>query len=176
MSDVGQSFLHHSRTFLQHELLPRTRAAVERLPETDVWWRPNESSNSVGNLVLHLAGNVRQWIVSGIGGANDERRRQEEFDRREPLPAQELVVLLTATVEEAAAVLGSLDESRLLETVHVQGRTVTVMEAIYHVVEHFSMHTGQIVYIAKLRTGDDLAFYEVVEGIPRARWEGQPRG
>lgn len=175
MSDIGRAFLDHSRTFLLHELLPRARAAAERLPEEELWWRPNEASNSVGNLLLHLAGNVRQWIVSGVGGAPDVRRRQEEFDQREPLPLEELLARLTRAVEDAAAVIGSLDPATLLETVRVQGRSVTTMEAIYHVVEHFSMHTGQILYIVKLRTGEDLGFYQMIDGIPRAAWPGQAR-
>jgi uncharacterized damage-inducible protein DinB len=169
--ESGKAFLDHSRIFLQSEFLPRILGAVQRMSEEDVWWRPNESSNSVGNLILHLAGNVRQWIVSGVGGAPDVRRRQEEFDQRAPIGTASLLDRLSASVDEAAGVIGSLPPERLSETIQVQGRTVSVMEAIYHVVEHFSMHTGQIIYVAKLRSGEDLGFYRMVDGLPRAGWE-----
>ena len=175
MSAVEREFLERSRLYLTGELLPRIRAAVERLPEDDVWWRPNEASNSVGNLLLHLSGNVRQWIVSGVGGDVDDRRRQEEFNAVEGADANALMDRLTRTVDDAAAVLSSLPAERLLESVSVQGRTVSVLEAIYHCVEHFSMHTGQILYIVKLRSGEDLGFYELVDDTPRARWSGHAR-
>jgi uncharacterized damage-inducible protein DinB len=171
--ETATAFLDHSRIFLTSEFLPRIRAAVSRMSEEDLWWRPNEASNSVGNLVLHLSGNVRQWIVSAVGGAEDVRRRQEEFEQRSPITTEALLDRLTRAVEDATEVIASLPPERLLESVQVQGRTVSVLEAIYHVVEHFSMHTGQILYVAKLRSGEDLKLYELVDGIPRARWERQ---
>lgn len=170
MTDPSRAFIHHSRTFLSQEFLPRVRAAVEALPEEDLWWRPNEASNSIGNLVLHLAGNVRQWIVSGVGGLPDDRDRQGEFDRRDPLPAGELLARLTAAVAEADAVMSALPEEDLTAPRTIQGRETTVLAAIYHVVEHFSMHTGQIAYIAKLRMGRDLGFYRIEGGVPRPTW------
>lgn len=175
MSAAERAFLEQSRTYLSAGFLPRIRGAVEQLSEDDLWWRPNEASNSVGNLLLHLSGNLRQWIVSGVGGAADERRRQEEFDTRERIPRDVLMDRLTRTVEEAVAALSALPTERLLDSVTIQGRTVSVLEAIYHAVEHFSMHTGQIMYIVKLRSGRDLRFYELVDGIPRARWAGHAK-
>ncbi|MEX2583194.1 MAG: DinB family protein [Gemmatimonadota bacterium] len=176
MNDIGTAFLHVSSNYLSAEFLPRIKGAIERLPEEDLWWRPNEASNSVGNLVLHLTGNIRQWIVSGVGGAPDVRRRQEEFEHRVAVPRQELVEGLERAVADACAVLAVLPLSRLGENVTVQGRSVSAFEAVYHAVEHFSMHTGQIIYVAKLRTSEDLGFYELVDGVPRARWPGQTRG
>jgi uncharacterized damage-inducible protein DinB len=170
MTDPGALFLERSRHFLMDELMPRIREAVEKLSEDEVWWRPNDASNSVGNLLLHLSGNVRQWVVSSVGGVPFERRRQEEFAERHPLPPAELLERLEGTVREAADVLDRLDPAVLLEERTIQGRRVTVLEAIYHAVEHFSMHAGQIVYVAKLRRGEDLGFYEMVDGLPRARW------
>jgi uncharacterized damage-inducible protein DinB len=163
-------FLGASRRYLTHELHPRIVASVERLPPEDIWWRPNPSSNSIGNLLLHLSGNLRQWIVAGVGGEADTRDREREFTIREPLPAAELLERLGETVRAADSVLAALDPARLTDEVHIQGRNATVLEAIYHAVEHFSMHTGQITYVTKLRTGEDLGFYELVDGIPRARW------
>ena len=172
--DTGAAFLTQSREYLTAHYLPKIRGAVEVLPEADLWWRPHEAANSIGNLLLHLAGNIRQWVVSGVGGAPDRRDRAAEFARREPISWIELLALITEAVFEADSVLAATDPASLGERRQVQGRSVTLFEAIYHAVEHFGMHTGQIVYIAKLRSGIDLGFYEVIEGIPRAAWEGRP--
>jgi len=172
--DSRTTFLAQSREYLTRHYLPKISAAVEALSEADLWWRLNEASNSIGNLMLHLAGNVRQWIVSGIGGAPDHRDRAEEFSRREPLRKDELLAILTEAVLEADAVIALVDPASLDERRPVQGREVTVLQAIYHVVEHLAMHAGQIVYIAKQRSGRDLRFYGLVDGIPRPAWPDHP--
>lgn len=173
---AGQAFIDRSRAFLGSDYLPRIRSCLYELPETDLWWRPNAESNSVGNLLLHLAGNVRQWIVSGIGREPDVRERQEEFDAEGGRGRDELLGLLEEAVEDADRVLEELDPGRLLERRIIQGTDVTVLEAVYHVVEHFGMHTGQITYITKLRTGSDLGFYEVEDGVAHPRWQGRSEG
>lgn len=172
---TGTEFLAQSREYLTGHYLPKLLAALEVLSDTDLWWRPHEAANSAGNLVLHLAGNVRQWVVSGVGGAPDRRDRAMEFSRREPLSRAELVTRITEAVREADGVIASTDPGSLGERREIQGRRVTLLQAIYHAVEHFGMHTGQIIYIAKLRSGSDLGFYRVVDGIPRAAWPGHPR-
>lgn len=171
-TDFAHAFLDRSRRYLTDDYLPRIRVCVDRLGDDDLWWRPNPESNSVGNLVLHLAGNARQWIVSGVGGAADARRRQAEFDERGPLPRAEVMERLTSTVGEVDAVLAGVRPASLAEVRRIQGHDVTVLEAIYHVVEHFSMHTGQIVYIAKLRSGAGIRFYDVTpDGVATANWK-----
>ena len=172
--ETAAAFLTQSREYLTRHYLPKIAAAVEALSEDDLWWRPNEASNSEGNLMLHLACNVRQWIVSGIGAAPDDRDRAEEFARREPLSKGELLAILTEAILEADAVIAMVDPASLGERRPVQGRQVTVLQAIYHVVEHLSMHAGQIVYIAKQRSGRDLRFYGLVDGIPRPAWPDHP--
>ena len=174
--DTGAAFLTQSREYLTAHYLPKIVAAVDRLSEEDLWWRPNEACNSVGNLMLHLSGNIRQWIVSGVGGAPDHRQRALEFSRRDPLSKAELVATLTRTVREADAVIAGVSRSALGERRLIQGREVTVLEAIYHVVEHFSTHVGQIVMIAKQRGGKDLGFYQVQDGIARAGLAGASQG
>jgi uncharacterized damage-inducible protein DinB len=174
--DTGAAFLAQSREYLTAHYLPKILASVTTLSDADLWWRPNEASNSVGNLMLHLAGNVRQWIVSGVGGAPDHRERAVEFTRREPIPRSELVGILTRAVHEADTVIAGVSRSALGERRLIQGREVTVLEAIYHVVEHFSTHVGQIVMIAKQLGGKDLAFYQIQDGIARAAWPGHPTG
>jgi len=173
---TGAEFLAQSREYLTGHYLPKLLASLEVLSDADLWWRPHEAANSAGNLILHLAGNIRQWVVSGVGGAPDHRDRATEFARREPLSRAELTARITEAVLEADAVIAATDPASLGERREIQGRQVTLLEAIYHVVEHFGMHTGQIIYIAKLRSGSDLGFYEMVDGIPRPAWSGHPEG
>jgi uncharacterized damage-inducible protein DinB len=140
-------------------LRERIESCLDRLNEEQVWARGGENENAVGNIALHLCGNVRQWIVSGVGGAPDTRQRDAEFEARGGKPVSELKQLLRAVMEEATAVLRQVPAGRLTERVTIQKYDVTVMEAIYHVVEHFSMHTGQIMFATKMLTGADLGFY-----------------
>ncbi len=176
MMDIAQAFIDQSRRFLLKEYLPKIERCLDELSEEDLWWRPNETSNSVGNLLLHLAGNVRQWIVSGVGGVHDVRQRQQEFDERAPLPAEALLARLREALDEVDRVLADFDPVDLLQRRHIQGIEVTAFEAIYHVVEHFSTHVGQIIYITKLRTGRDLRFYEMnADGSIRRGWLGDPK-
>lgn len=174
--DTPRAFLAQSRAYLTGHYLPKIRGAVDVLSDEDLWWRPHPAANSVGNLLLHLAGNIRQWIVSGVGGAPDRRDRETEFARREPLSRAELLAAITEAILEADAVIAATDPASLGERRTIQGRQVTILEAIYHVVEHCGMHTGQIIYVAKLRSGADLGFYRIIEGIPRPVWDGRPEG
>ncbi len=172
MDETSQAFINQARTLLTRDYLPRIARCLEHLTDADVWWRANAESNSIGNLLLHLAGNVRQWIVSGVGGAADVRERDTEFaSDAQALPAGELLRRLRETLAEADEVLARLAPSRLSEVCRIQGRDgVTVLEAVFHVVEHFSMHTGQIILLTKIRTARDLAFYEFNAGVPREKW------
>ncbi|MBF8248277.1 MAG: hypothetical protein HW374_1077 [Bacteroidetes bacterium] len=159
--EFAKQHMEFCRKKLLQEYLPRIQCCVSELSEEDVWWRAHESDNSIGNLLLHLSGNVRQWIISGVGEAKDLRERQKEFDERKHLSKAELLQKLETTLEEADSVLEKLDLSRLLEIRHIQKYDVTCLEAISHVVEHFSGHVGQIIYITKLRKGVDLKFYNL---------------
>jgi uncharacterized damage-inducible protein DinB len=153
MTDASQTFLNESRRYLRDEYPASIDRAVFALTDEQIWWRPNEGSNSIGNLILHLAGNVRQWIVAGVGRQPNERNRQQEFDERRKIPKHELLARLATVLAEADAVLANLQEGELKEARRIQGSDTTVMKAIYHVVEHFSMHTGQIQSIAKSQLG-----------------------
>lgn len=170
MPPIGQTFIDQSRHYLASDYLPRIRRCVDAISEDDLWWRPGPRSNSIGNLLLHLAGNVRQWVVSGIGGEADVRERQAEFDAEGELGRAELLDRLEETLRRVDGVLAELSPDALLERRVIQGREVSVLQALYHTVEHFGMHTGQIIYITKLRTGADLGFYEVQEGSARPTW------
>ncbi len=139
--------------------MARIGDCVSRLTEEQVWARGSKNENAVGNLMLHLAGNVRQWIISGVGGAPDTRRRETEFAAEGGVTAEEMLGRLRETVGEACAVIASLDEPRLAEQRRIQGYDVSVLEAVFHVVEHFAMHTGQILFATKMVTGEDLGYY-----------------
>jgi uncharacterized damage-inducible protein DinB len=153
--EFSQPFLEISSMFFA-EYRDKIRACLELLSDEEVWWRPNEASNSIGNLLLHVTGSMRQWIVSGIGGASVQRVRQQEFDERTQVSKIELFARLDAAVNEVDGVLARMDSSRLLERFRIFEKERTWMFTIYHMVEHFSMHTGQILMIAKMKTGEDL--------------------
>lgn len=158
--DAGADFLVLVRRYLCEEYPAKLRIGVSALPGDDLWWRPNPESNSVGNLVLHLAGNVRQWVVAGVGGREDVRRRAQEFAAGAGT-VDEVLGRLDAVLKEVAEVLDELRPGDLVARRRIQGLEVGVQEALLHVVEHFSMHLGQILWIAKARSGRDLGLYEV---------------
>lgn len=163
MASLEHVFLEFSAAKLR-QYLERIHACLERLDEEQVWRRPSEASNSIGNLCLHLSGNVRQWILHGIGGEPDVRRRDAEFAARGGAVKAELLARLGETVRLACGLLESLPPERLLETTRPQNYEVTVLEAIYRVVEHFSGHTGQIIAATKAMTGADLGFHRHLSG------------
>ena len=137
----------------------RLQVCMGKLNEEQIWSRGGPNENAVGNLVLHLCGNMRQWIGLSMAGLDDVRKRQEEFEAQGGLSRAELSSRLSAAVEQAAAWIESAPEERFLATARVQNYDVTGLEAVYHVVEHFAEHTGQIIFVTKRMTGEDLAFY-----------------
>ena len=153
--ESGESFIAISRSFLR-EYRDKIQICIERLSDEEVWWRPNDESNSAGNLLLHVTGSLRQWIVSGIGGRHVHRLRQQEFDERSRIPKDELFSRLDSAVREVDEVLSRIDPSQLLEKLQIFGKERTWMFVIYHMIEHFSMHAGQILMITKLKTARDL--------------------
>ena len=142
-----------------NQLCGRIEVCVGKLSPEQVWGRGSDNQNAIGNLILHLSGNVRQWIVSGVGGAKDARDRDSEFAERRHIDPAELVDRLKATVQEAEEAMRGLSAEQLMERITVQGYDVTKLEAIFHVVEHFSGHTFQIIFATKLLTGEDMGFY-----------------
>lgn len=125
-----------------------------------LWYRPNANSNSVGNLLLHLRGNVTQWLIGGIGGEKIQRDRQAEFDHILPIPAELLLADLRETLAECYKVLKVRAAANLDKLHAIQDYRVTGMEAIFHVVEHFAFHTGQIVTTTKWLLDCDLSLYD----------------
>ena len=164
---VSGLFLEFSRSKLLEEYWPRLRGCVESLTEEQAWWRPNEGSNSIGNLILHLNGNVRQWLVTSFDHVEDARDRPTEFAERRLIPPAGLLERLGETMQDASAVLSRLTEADLLSTFQIQGYTVSGLQAVYQVVEHFGMHYGQILYVTKLVRGEDLGFYRELDKTGR---------
>ncbi|AEE52343.1 DinB family protein [Haliscomenobacter hydrossis] len=160
---LDQSFLQLFTTEIKRRLFEESQVRLERclneLSEADIWWRPNENSNSVGNLVLHLCGNARQWILAGLGGAADQRKRQAEFDERGPVSRAELIKKVQQLMSEIDATLDQLTPADIERPIVVQGFNETGMSILIHVVEHFSYHVGQMAYIVKARLDKQTNFY-----------------
>ncbi len=167
-NEIATLFLEHSRKKLLAEWWPRLQTTVSPLSEEQLWWRPNDASNSIGNLLLHLNGNVRQWMVASFNRQKDRRDRPAEFGEKSGGSAGDVLAKLGATMDEAGAVLSRLSEEDLLRPMEIQGYHVTGLDAVYQVVEHFGLHYGQIVYILKTLEGKDLGFYRELDKTGRA--------
>lgn len=165
---AAAGFLRHARFRLREDYQVKIAAAMSQLTDEQIWWRPNGESNSIGNLILHLCGNVRQWIVAGVGGAADTRDRPQEFAQRDPIARGELVRRLQEALREVDAVLAGLEaainagdgDAPLRRVCVPQGYEQTVLDVVFHVVEHFSYHTGQIVLLAKWHAAGRVRFYD----------------
>ena len=166
--ELAALFLEFSRQKLYGQYWPRMQACVRPLTAEQVWWRPNEASNSIGNLLLHLEGNVRQWLVASFHHDEDKRNRPAEFAAKEGSTAAELLDRLGATLDDAAQVLDRLTPAELLAPYEIQGYHVHGLDAVYQVVEHFGLHYGQVVYITKLLSGKDLGFHKELNRTGRA--------
>lgn len=163
-------FLSRSRYWLTKEYPIKLRHCVNALPRDAVWARPNESSNSIGNLLVHLTGNVTEWILGGVGGRSIKRYRTGEFEQQDGADAAVLLDNLERVLQEADTVLAGLTEKDLERSVVIQGRDTNVLGAVYHVVEHFAMHTGQIVLMTKIYAPGKIQFYEDAGGLARPIW------
>jgi uncharacterized damage-inducible protein DinB len=155
--DLAKMFRKDARKGLEKYLSQIVRC-LQLLSEKEIWWRPNDASNAAGNIVLHLSGNLRQWIISGLGGAPDARERDKEFSERGPVPRRTLISQLRKTVEETCETIDRISAEKLSQDFPIQGYQVSGLVAISHVYEHFAYHAGQIAYLTKLKRGNDLRF------------------
>ena len=168
-TSISTLFLEFSQEKLLQQYWPRLRTAVEPLTDQQVWWRPNDACNSIGNLILHLNGNVGQWLVASFNRTEDHRERPAEFNATEGLSAGELLDRLGATMDRAAAILARLTPDDLVERFEVQGyEERSGLELVYQVVKHFGLHYGQILYIVKTVRAEDLGFYRELNQTGRA--------
>jgi len=162
MSTITQEFIKQS-IFRIQENTPKIIKCLDELSEEQIWMRPNEASNSIGNIILHLCGNIRQYIISSLGYQPDIRERDKEFSAKGGYNKEELQNKLTATVEQAITTIGNVDENRLLKIHSVQGFNYSGIGIIIHVTEHYSYHTGQIIFWTKQLTAKDLGFYANID-------------
>jgi len=146
------------------------RHCLGQITDEQIAWRPKESLNSIGNLLLHLCGNVRQWIISGVGGEPDVRDRPEEFAERGPFGKEDVLRKLDEVVEQADAVLRILPSSQLLERHRIQGFDTTGLSAIFDSVAHFKGHTQEIVLLTRMQLADDWSKNQQQEGRHRNCW------
>ena len=167
---AAEIFLSRSRYWLTKEYPIKLRHCVNALPRSVVWARPNHASNSVGNLLVHLTGNVSEWILGSIGGREITRDRAREFARKDGDDGSTLLDDLEAVLREADSVLAGLSEKDLERSIVIQGRETTILGAVYHVVEHFAMHTGQIIFLTKTYAPNKIHFYDDAEGLARPTW------
>lgn len=137
----------------------RVNRCLDMLNDEQVWHRPNPASNAVGNLVLHLSGNIRQWVIAALGGQADDRRRDAEFAEDGFLTVDALRQHFNATLDEANVVIAGLEPASLGEPRRVQGFDESTLSILVHVAEHLSYHTGQIAYITKMLTAEPTGFY-----------------
>lgn len=167
---VADLFISRSRYWLTKEYPIKLRHCVNALPRETVWARPNDSSNSIGNLLVHLTGNVTEWILGGVGGRSIKRHRAGEFAQTDGADGSTLLDDLEAVLREADSILAGLTQQDLERSIVIQDRDTTVLGAIYHVVEHFAMHTGQIVLLTKIHAPGKIRFYEDAGGMARPVW------
>ncbi len=158
MNNIAQEFIDQS-IFRINENTPKIIKCIDDLSEEQIWVRPNKASNSIGNIILHLCGNIRQYIISALGGQTDIRERDKEFAVKYGYTKKELQIKLVTTLEEAINVIQNVDEIKLLKIFSVQGFNQSGIGIIIHVAEHYSDHTGQIIFWTKQLQGKDLGFY-----------------
>ncbi len=165
--DVSSAFVQAAVQQLE-EGLHKICHCVRQLNQEQVWWRPREEQNSIANLLLHLAGNVRQWIIVGVTDAPDHRDRPREFAERGPIPPQELLARLETTVQEAIGVLREPAHGALLEPRRIQAFDTYVLAAIFHSVSHFQGHVQEIISLTRQQLGPDYEF----DFVPQSHEQG----
>jgi hypothetical protein len=166
---VSNAYLAASRHRLS-EAVKRIKHCLGQLNDEQIWWRPHDSMNSIANLILHLCGNVRQWIIAGVGSAADVRNRPGEFAERSRITKAELIRQLDEIAQHTDAVLARLSERELLQPRRIQGFEETALSAIFDSLTHFQGHTQEIVFLTRLQLGNAYQF----AWVPATREQGAP--
>ncbi|HTG15242.1 MAG TPA: DUF1572 family protein [Blastocatellia bacterium] len=149
-NDLSKTALEAIRSRITRILPAQIRSCVEELSEEQLWWRPNEQANSVGNLVLHLSGSMRHYLSNRVGGMEYERNRPAEFAERGPVPKQQLLATFDETIRQAGQVLDAFDTSRFLDATDEPNYVPTIFDLIFNIAIHLATHAGQIVYVTKM--------------------------
>ena len=157
---ITELFAVEVRRRLVEESLPRIKKCLTRLSDEEIWRRPNDNTVSIGNLILHLNGNVKQWVISTLGGKEDNRVRQGEFDETGPIDRDKMISDLEETLAEVNQILKNLTTDQLTGSYMVQGFEENGVSILTHVTEHFSYHVGQITYSTKSMKDTDMGYYD----------------
>jgi len=158
MNKNESSFIAETRLGIR-EAFDRIIHCLNQLSDDQVWWRPNDQMNSIGNLVLHVCGNLRQWVVAHVGGNKDVRNRPEEFSERGPIPVEELRQKISLVKEDINQVLDSISGDDLSQYITIQGFELTKLTALYRTTVHLEGHAGQVLYITRIQKGDDYNMF-----------------
>lgn len=158
MNNLSNEFITQSVLYFSANL-PRIEKCLDELTDEEIWKRPNNSSNSIGNLVLHLCGNITQWVISGVGNKPDKRNRDSEFQATEGFKKDELKEKISSVINKSITIIKNLDETELTDLKFVQGDNHSVIAIIIHVTEHLSYHTGQITFWTKCLKDKDMGYY-----------------
>ncbi len=148
---------------LRDESLPRIIQCLDALDTNQLWYTPHHVTNSVGNLVLHLSGNIRQYLCSGIGGLADIRQRDSEFVPNQSVTTADLKALITGAIDDGLTCVNAVPYTDWLTEINVQVFTMSRYSALIHVIEHTSYHVGQITHLTKAQTGKDTGYYDSLE-------------
>lgn len=158
MTKTIESTLRSEFENLLDQSMLKITNCTSQLTDAQIWWRPAEGMNSIGNLLLHLRGNLDQWMRVGIQGDCDDRDRESEFSSRESASGQELVSNLHETVVQTKNILANMQSSDWLLETSVQGFSITKAGVLMHTVPHFVGHTHQIVMLTRMQLGDQYRF------------------
>ncbi len=161
--DIAREFIETARHCLSKGM-HKIEHCVNQLSDEQLWWRPRPEMNSIANLMLHLSGNVRQWLINGINGARDTRNRPREFGDRSNAPKAEVLAKLQAAVREADEVLASLDAEKLIAQRRIQGWDVSVIKAMFDSISHFRGHVQEIIHMTREQLGEQYQFDFVPKG------------
>lgn len=162
MKNLAQEFIGQSVSRINENTI-KVLTCLEQLNDKEVWQRANEASNSIGNIILHLCGNIRQYAISSLSHLPDTRERDKEFSAKEGYSKDDLKNKLTTTLDEAIKSIRSADDNNLKQTRTVQGFKLSGLGIILHVTEHYSYHTGQIIFWTKILKNKDLGFYANID-------------
>jgi uncharacterized damage-inducible protein DinB len=146
------------------EFMSRIETCTGKLTEDQIWARGHANENAIGNLIVHLNGNVRQWILAALAGDQDHRDRDAEFAALSGPPVSQLLANLRETIQRAGDVIRALKTAQLTRIYEIQNYEVSGVDVVFHVVEHFAQHTGQIVFATKMLTAEDMGFYRHLSG------------
>jgi hypothetical protein len=157
-NQIGALYLAESRKqFIKAR--DRINHCLNQLDNADIWWTPQEPCNSIGIILQHVCGNLRQWVLAGVGGAPDTRNRPEEFEMKERTSKADVQQMVNKVFDDVLAALKNLAPESLIDQKRIQGFDASVLGAIYVAVTHLDIHGGQILYITRLRKGADYQVF-----------------